>query len=169
MPGTFIQLDYVAGRYEKKAGGFDATDSYDQERTKSNGVAVLGGVWPKYYTPVEGSNLERDIVKGMGRADAIVVTGEGTGIETPMDKITRFRRILGGFPLYIGAGLNHSNAYEQMQVGDGAIVGSCLKRDNNTKYEVERARVKDLVSIFREVRKEKKKQEPVSDGPIIVQ
>ncbi len=150
----FIQLDYVAGNY-KERGQLDLS-SYILAREKHPDIAVLGGVWPKYYYPVQGSNLEKDVLEGTSRADAIVVTGNATGMETPLIKINKFREIMGGGHLFVGAGLNSRNAYEQMQVCDGAIVGSYFKFDGLTFEDVRRENVRALVAIFREVRKAKK-------------
>lgn len=148
----FIQLDHVAGSYMEGALNLAAYASF---KGKYPDIIVLGGVWPKYYHPEKGSDLEKDLREGMKRAEAIVVTGEGTGKETPLDKIKRFRKVLGNHPLIIGAGLTLKNAYEQLCIADGAIVGTSFKFSNNTCNPVERGRVKDFMSIVKEARKYK--------------
>jgi len=150
----FIQLDYVAGNYVN--GRWDV-DKYDDWRMRYPEIFVLGGVWPKYYLPVESSDLENDLKEGMQRADAIVVTGEGTGIDTPMEKIKRFRSTLGSYPLIIGAGLNPKNAYDQLIIADGCIVGSCFKPGGNTKAMVEKEMVKDFMEVVQQARSAKEK------------
>jgi len=147
----FIQLDYVAGRYTN--GERLNIEDYTKEREKHPDVFILGGVWPKYYHPQPGSNLENDLRVGIERAEAIVVTGAGTGQETPIQKIQQFRSILGTHPLIVGAGLTPDNAYQQLSIADGAIVGSYFKKDNQTENEVERQRVKNLMEMVQEVRK----------------
>lgn len=81
----------------------------------------------------------------MNLCDAVVVTGAGTGKETPLDKIKAFRKILGDFPLIIGAGLTADNI-EQMQYADGAIVGSYFKPSGVTTAKVDRLLVKEFMS-----------------------
>jgi len=120
----FIQLDYISGKYGKNTT-LDEAD-YLSYRNRHSNISVFGGVWPKYYVPAAGSNLENDLKNAMTLCDAIVVTGAGTGKETPIDKIKSFRNIIGDFPLIIGAGLNAENI-SQMEYADGAIVGSCFK------------------------------------------
>lgn len=147
----FIQLDHVAGIY-----GTDTKLNlpfYDAFRHEYPEILVLGGVWPKYYQPVKNSNLKTDLREGMKRADAIVVTGAGTGQETQIEKIQQFRAILGDHPLIVGAGLTPQNAYQQLSIADGAIVGSYFKKDNQTNNKIERQRVKDFMSVVQEVRK----------------
>ena len=148
----FIQLDHISGTYRSGTLNFE---SYKECKEKHPEIMVFGGVWPKYYRPVKESDLEADLKVGMQRAEAIVVTGEGTGKETPLDKIKKFREVLGEHHLIIGAGLNHDNAYEQLRLADGAIVGSCFKSDNNTRHSVDRRRVRDFMAVVNEVREYK--------------
>src|SRR3989338_11449955 len=90
---SFIQLDFVAGFYTQDIRGLHEKE-YLVERNSHPEVMVLGGVWPKYYTPIAGSDLGRDLRDGMRRADGVVVTGAGTGEETPYNKILQFRQTL---------------------------------------------------------------------------
>jgi len=146
----FIQLDHVAGTY----GGHGTLlfSEYQNVKERNPDVIVLGGVHPKYYHPVEGSDLEEDLKTGMQRAEAIVVTGEGTGMATPIDKIKRFREVIGDHPLVVGAGLTPDNAYEQLCISDGAIVGSSLKLNSNTHNPIDRQLVREFISVVREAR-----------------
>ena len=146
----FIQLDQVAGTYISGQLNFE---SYNQVKSQYPEIIVLGGVWPKYYHPIEGSDLKEDLKIGMQRAEAIVVTGAGTGKETPFDKIRIFRETLGEHPLVIGAGLTLTNAYEQLCISNGAIVGTALKIDDNTHNPMDRQRVRDFMSIAKEARR----------------
>ncbi len=119
----FIQLDYISGTYEKAK--LDES-KYITHRDKYPNISVFGGVWPKYYVPSVESDLKNDLRNAMHLCDAIVVTGSGTGKETPLDKIKLFRDTIGDFPLIIGAGLTAENI-NQMEYADGAIVGSYFK------------------------------------------
>jgi membrane complex biogenesis BtpA family protein len=150
----FIQLDHVAGRYMSEGMDFKELrfEAYGRFKERYPDIIVLGGVWPKYYHPVPGSDLERDLKQGMERAETIVVTGEGTGMETPLEKIKRFRDIIGDHPLIVGSGLTPDNAYESLCIADGAIVGTSLKIDGRTENPVDRSRVRDLMQAVNEAR-----------------
>ena len=137
----FIQLDFVSGKYERSKQ-LDIQD-YMFYRNKYSNITVMGGVWPKYYSPVKGSNLDDDLKEAMSLCDSIVVTGSGTGKETPLDKIKYFRNVIGDFPLIIGAGLTSDNI-SQIEYADGAIVGSYFKPGGATTAKVS----KDLVEKF---------------------
>ncbi len=143
----FIQQDHVAGSYHQ--GELNAK-LYERCREKYPDIVVLGGVWPKYYTPIQGSDLELDLKEGMERADAIVVTGEGTGIETSIEKILQFKEIIDDFPLIVGAGVTPNNAHEQLENTDGVIVGSSLKPFNQTDLMANRQYVMAFVDAAKE-------------------
>jgi len=146
----FVQIDYVAGAY--KNGNPIDVEKYLSNKATCPDVTVLGGVWPKYYRPVPNSVLKNDIENGMKLAEAIVVTGEGTGKQTPFEKITEFRNILGEHPLIVGAGLNISNVVEQLSVADGGIVGSCFKPHGITTKKIERSLVQEFMSEVKKAR-----------------
>ena len=133
----FIQFDSVQTRDLDLA-------YYNKSREKYPNICVLGGIRFKYKR-MTGNSLEEDLAEGMPRCDAVVTTGEGTGIETPTEKLRDFKRILGSFPLVVGAGVNLKNVYEQLEIADGAIVGSYFK-SYDTNEKVIRERVSELMS-----------------------
>ncbi|MEK6898573.1 MAG: BtpA/SgcQ family protein [Nanoarchaeota archaeon] len=140
----FVQFDNVSGGIDFSTLGL--------LRGKFPNISLLGGVRFK-YTKDTGNSLEKDLTLAMGICEAIVTTGEGTGIETPTDKLRAFKYHLGDFPLVVGAGVNAKNAYEQLRVCDGAIIGSYFKPNGDTQMPVDRIRVRELMDIVREVRR----------------
>jgi len=153
----FIQLDYVAGKYEQAGDRTKSQElninSYSSFKEKFPDIIVLGGVWPKYFYPIHGSNLDSDLETGLERAEAIVVTGEGTGMATPMKKIKYFREKIGDRPLVVGAGLEVDNAYDKLCIANGAIVGTTFKVNGYTPNQVDKVRVKDFMDIVKQARK----------------
>ncbi len=136
----FIQFDSVQ---EKDLD----VEKYNTMRIRSPNVVVLGGIRFKYKT-YTGNSLEKDLQESMSKCEAIVTTGEGTGLETPIQKLRDFKNILGDYPLISGAGINRENIKEQLDVVDGVIVGSYLK-DYNTREKVKRYRVRELVQAMK--------------------
>lgn len=128
---------------------------YEKLRQAFPRVAVLGGIGFKYTRPT-GNPLEIDLEFGRRHAEAIVTTGLGTGVETPVSKLELYKRHLGEFHLIIGAGVRPSNAREQLQVADGAIVGSYLKQDGDASMPVDKYRVRSLMKQVRFLRDELK-------------
>jgi membrane complex biogenesis BtpA family protein len=147
----FIQLDYISGTYENPRRPSEKihlnVPHFKKFRDRFPEIKILGGVHPKYYTPVEGSSLMIDLEDAQERCDAIVVTGAGTGKETPLDKIKDFKGFLGNsLPVIIGAGLDEFNVEEQLAHADGAIVGSYFKTNGQATGKVEKDRVRDFMA-----------------------
>jgi len=138
---SFVQIDSVD----------EDLDRYSSERKTFPNLAVLGGVRFKYQ-PSTGKSLEEDIVQGKSRCDAIVTTGDGTGLETPIEKLKQFKHILPNFPLIVGAGVDYSNVIEQLMIADSAIVGSYFKPEKNTYAPVGRELVREFMDRVKEVR-----------------
>jgi uncharacterized protein len=136
--GRFVQYDSIQG------------DKFNPN-LETFGQFVLGGVGFKYQ-PDSGNSLKYDLVEGMSRCDAIVTTGDGTGIETPISKLKKYKEIIVDFPLIVGAGLNFGNVYDSLKVADGGIVGSCFKPRGDTSAEVDRRLVRKFMEPVFEVR-----------------
>ena len=92
-----------------------------------------------------GRTLTEDLKIGMGRCDAVVCTGEGTGLATPMDKVEKFKQILGDFPVIIGAGVTIDMVEACRRNSDGVIVGSWFKDNHRAEYSVNEDNVKDFM------------------------
>lgn len=120
----FIQFDTIQEEY------LDVC-KFNSLKQEFPDVVVLGGVGFKYI-PETGRTLDQELEEGKQRCDAIVTTGEGTGIETPLEKLKVYRSKLKDFPLIIGAGVTDQNIREQLQYADGAIIGSFFKKDYQT-------------------------------------
>ncbi len=139
----FIQVDYVAGKY-KNSPPIDETDFMLQKFLHPD-IKVLGGVWPKYYEPETPWSLPKDIEDAKRRTHAIVVTGSGTGKETPIEKINAFRTMAKDHPIIVGAGVNSKNIVEQLKLSNGVIVGSCFKPAGKTTKKISRELVKEFM------------------------
>ena len=59
-------------------------------------------------------------------ADGIIVTGTQIGEETPIDLIKRVKEVV-KLPVFAGSGVKAENIKTQLQIADGAIIGSSLK------------------------------------------
>lgn len=146
---SFVQFDSVAGHLKER-------DDYSYEAfinkyRKESKAFILGGVRFKYQPYLSGRTLEEDLKIGMTRCDAIVVTQDATGQETSMEKIKEFRKIIGDFPLIIGAGVTAENCVEQLSIGDAAIVGSYFKDTYKDSGDVDGNHVKKLLDTLKKI------------------
>ena len=118
-------------------------------------VFLLGGVRFKYQPVRSGRSEAEDLRIGRERCDAVVVTGAGTGVDTGLEKIRRFRESLGDFPLFVGAGMTAENCAAQLAVADGAIVGTWFKEGGRTESPVDPERVRQFMREVKRVRRER--------------
>ena len=112
---------------------------------KAVDVVLLGGVRFKYQPVLSGRTLEEDLLFGMERCDAIVCTGEGTGIPTPFGKVEEFKTVVKDFPVVVGAGVTLDTVAETFKKADGAIVGSWIKVGHITHNTVDKSLLKQFV------------------------
>ncbi len=141
----FIQIDSV------QTPDLNVT-LYNSFRGDNPRITVFGGVGFKYTLPT-GNPLEKDLAEGSSRCDVIVTTGGGTGMETPLEKLKKYRGILGEFPLIVGAGVTLKNVSRQLSVADGAIVGSFFKEQGKTTSPVDAFKVRDFMDEVRNLRR----------------
>lgn len=149
----FIQLDSVVGHVKPRDEA--SMEAFLKLYRSQTDALVFGGVRFKYQPVLSDKSLSEDLAIAIHRCDAIVVTGEGTGLETDLAKIKTFRSEIKDFPLLVGAGLNCQNAKEQMQFADGAIVGSYFKENHQDTGELNPNYVEEMISLFRKIREEK--------------
>lgn len=133
---SFVQFDSM------QSGDLEI-ETYKKLRSSFPNICVLGGVRFKYKSST-GRSLEEDLAEAVSLCDAIVTTGEGTGKETPIEKLRDFRRVLGNFPLIVGAGVNENNISEQSKIVDGAIIGSAFKPYSDTTKKVDKNLVRKI-------------------------
>lgn len=143
----FIQIDSVCGHLPPKED-VQFAESLAELRAGSR-AAVLGGVRFKYQAELSGRSELVDLALGTARCDAIVTTGDGTGLPTPMAKLRRFRLMLKEFPLVVGAGVTADTVAENLSVCDGAIVGSWLKVEHRDTGDVSARNVRQFMAAAR--------------------
>ena len=149
----FIQIDSVAGHLPTEIVNRDEQfgDQLNEYRSLTD-IPVLGGVRFKYQKVLSERTLSDDLRVGMKRCDGIVVTGDRTGQQTAIQKITLFRNTIGEFPLILGAGLTAENCHESMSICDAAIVGSYIKDTHRDMGIVSADHVKKLMKEVNKIR-----------------
>lgn len=147
----FLQIDSVCGHLPHRQD-LAFAEELRAARLQSD-AAVLGGVRFKYQPVRSGRSLQADLQLGMERCDAIVVTGEGTGLPTPPSKLYEFRAIVGDFPLLVGAGVTAGSIAATMQDAQGAIIGSWFKENHRDTGDTVEAYIREIVERTDSVRR----------------
>mgnify|MGYP000262272053 CR=1 FL=1 len=99
-------------------------------------VLVLADVHVKHAVTL-GPPLEESARSAVerGMADALIVTGPGTGRPPDPERVRRVREAVPSAPVLVGSGVTPENAALLMRWADGAIVGTYLKREGRVDPE----------------------------------
>ncbi|MGQ3414063.1 BtpA/SgcQ family protein [Natrinema sp. LN54] len=124
-----------------------------RERLEAD-VAILADVHVKHATPIGETEIGRAARETVerGGADGVIVSGPGTGAETPLADVERVAETLDGpdgdrAPVFVGSGVTSETVADCLEAGaDGVIVGTALKRAGETTNPVSRERVERLVA-----------------------
>lgn len=114
-------------------------------------VQILADVHVKHATPLGDESLEnaaRDTLE-RGLADALIVSGTGTGQAADLEDLRRVRLACPGARILIGSGITVGSVDNYLSEADGVIVGSSLKRAGKCGNPVDGTRVRQLSRHFR--------------------
>jgi hypothetical protein len=81
-------------------------------------------------------------------ADAIVVTGQATGLEPSTESLELVRRSV-QIPIIAGSGVNSENVKKILPLVDGVIVGTAFKKDGKVENRVDRAMVRKFMNLIK--------------------
>jgi membrane complex biogenesis BtpA family protein len=115
-------------------------------------VEVWADVMVKHATPPPGLGIEQAVEDTVlrGGADAVIVSGSGTGVAPDTDQAARARAVLPkGTRLVIGSGAGADNLGTLAQVADTVIVGSSLKVDGVATERLDKRRVAAFLETAR--------------------
>jgi membrane complex biogenesis BtpA family protein len=115
------------------------------------GVAIFADVWVKHAAPFPGAELEQAAEDAFrrGLADALIVTGSGTGKTTDLARVARVKQAVPEAAVFIGSGITPETVAEALGIADGAIVGSALARDGIAGRGIDAERAVELVRALR--------------------
>jgi membrane complex biogenesis BtpA family protein len=92
------------------------------------------------------SEVEDTLVRGL--ADALIVSGSGTGKATDPAHVQRVKRAAGAAPVFIGSGVDERSLSQHLPHADGFIIGSAFKQNNNAANPVDAQRVRLIMSLL---------------------
>jgi membrane complex biogenesis BtpA family protein len=125
-----------------------------RERTLlgASDIRIFADVDVKHSAPLAERDLEDEVddVARRALADAIIVSGAGTGKKTDPAKARRAKAAAPDLPLFIGSGITAETIGGFAGIADGFIVGTSLKKEGLASNPVEAARVRALLEKLRE-------------------
>lgn len=126
----------------------DAANTLAYRQMLGVDVQIFADILVKHAVPMGEVDPKRAAEETVGRglADAVIVTGHGTGAPVDITILKAAKSGCGPAPLFIGSGLHVGNAGELLSIADGAIVGTTFKFEGLTKNAVDVQRVKALMA-----------------------
>jgi hypothetical protein len=110
-------------------------------------VQIFADVHVKHAVPLGNWTIEdaaRDTVE-RGLADALIVSGAGTGRAAELADVERVRRTAPTTRILLGSGVTLANLRDFLPAADGFIVGTSLKVGGKVSNPVDVKRVAALV------------------------
>lgn len=118
------------------------------------GVAIWADVDVKHSAPLAPRDVAREaddlVVRGL--ADAVLVTGEGTGRGVDVTKLRRVRDAVPGVPVLVASGVTIESLGEVAALCDGVIVGSALRSDGRAGGAIDGVLAAKFATAFRAAR-----------------
>ena len=149
----FVRINVLTGAYVTDQGVIEG-DAYGilryRQQLGASDVAILADVLVKHATPLaplSAVDATKDTLL-RGHADAVIVTGSGTGEPVDRKTLEEVARAADGRPVLIGSGTKPETLPNYATFIKGAIVGTSLKKDGLVSNPVDVERVKKMVKVF---------------------
>jgi len=99
-------------------------------------VAIWADLHPKFSRNLISTPLQESArMAEIALADAVIITGNATGLATPLADVTAVKEAT-RLPVLVGSGATADSIADILQTADGAIVGSAFKEDGNVYNQV---------------------------------
>lgn len=152
----FIRVNILTGAMLTDQGIIEGEahelHAYRRKLARHKQIRIFADVLVKHANPIgldtDIQQVAKDTVE-RGLADAIIISGTGTGSAPDMEDLRRARAAVPETPILIGSGISKENAGEFMSIADGVIVASSLKRQGILQNPVDVERVRSLVKAIR--------------------
>lgn len=148
-PATFVRINVLSGSMFTDQGPIvgRAAEVARLRAAICPQVEIMADVFVKHATPPSGLTLAdatSDLVERAG-ADAVVVSGAGTGSPTSLDDVMTVTS-LSHLPVFIGSGVTAATVSGLLAVATGVIVGTDTKIDGDATKPVDLTRATAIVT-----------------------
>ncbi|MEX0776255.1 MAG: BtpA/SgcQ family protein [Phycisphaeraceae bacterium] len=147
---SFIRVNILCGARVTDQGVIQGI-AHDLLRLRQNlgagHIRILADVDVKHSAPLAQRAIEDEVADTVerGLADALVVSGSGTGKPVDADQLQRVKRAAGDCPVFLGSGVSTGTIGAYLPHIDGVIVGTSIKRDGKAEQPVDAQRVRALM------------------------
>ena len=146
--GSFVRVNVHTGAMITDQGIIEgnAHETLRYRERVCPGALIFADVQVKHAVPLGDCPIEiaaRDTLD-RGLADALIISGMGTGEPTRLTEVERVRRACPAARILLGSGVTAGNVGLYLAKADGFIVGTSLKRDGQVNRPVDVKRVAAL-------------------------
>lgn len=153
--GKFVRVPYYTETYIVDAGMMDsiAAEALRYRKFLGADVKIFADVHIKHGYPM----LQRPIgqaaadTEHRGCADAILVTGIATGAETDLSDVKEVKASVHYTPVFVASGVDDKNLGSYSKYADGVILGTHIKKDNDTEAPIDPAKLKHFMDVAHKV------------------
>jgi len=147
--GSFIRVNVHSGAMLTDQGIIEG-DAYGTLRYRERvcpSAQIFADVHVKHAVPLGDWKIEEAASDTLerGLADALIVSGTGTGKAVDLDELKRVRSACPDANILLGSGVTEKNVHLFLKHANGFIVGSSLKKDGKLANPVDPRRVAGLV------------------------
>jgi len=152
----FVRVNVHVGATATDQGVIEgrAAETLRLRKALGSNVEIWADVHVKHGRSLAHAEIEREAEDAVqrGHADALIVSGAGTGKATDLDELQRVRDQKLGVPVLAGSGVTLDNAADILQIADGVIVGTSLKKNARTDAALDPERTRRFVETARALR-----------------
>jgi membrane complex biogenesis BtpA family protein len=152
---SFIRVNVLTGvMYTDQGPIVGRADELQRRRAAlAPQVEVWADVMVKHATPPPGLGMARAAEDAVlrGLADAVIVSGDGTGTDPDLDQARLARTVIPKETrLVIGSGVSVDNLATLLEVADTVIIGSSIKVDGDASSRVDPLRAAAFIEAARD-------------------
>ncbi|GIW75441.1 MAG: phosphoribosylanthranilate isomerase [Phycisphaerae bacterium] len=150
---SFIRVNVLCGARLTDQGviqGISADLMRLRRRLGADTIKVMADVDVKHSVPLAPVELEHEIEDTLtrGLADALIISGSGTGKITDVRKVARVAKIVPDTPIFVGSGVTPKTARNYLPHAKGLIVGTSFKEHGRVDAPVDPDRVRVLLEAI---------------------
>jgi membrane complex biogenesis BtpA family protein len=146
---AFIRVNVLSGIYATDQGLItgEAHELLRRRAAISPGVRIAADVHVKHAVPVSQPDIALAAEETAHRAgaDMLIVSGAGTGKPTDLAAVRRVKDAVRDKPVWIGSGVTAETVREFLDIADGVIVGTALKKNGRTSAALDGRRIGEFI------------------------
>jgi membrane complex biogenesis BtpA family protein len=150
---SFIRVNILTGARLTDQGIISgrAAEILRLRSTLKSSVRIFADIDVKHSAPLAPYPIESEIADTVerGMADALIVSGRGTGHAPSPTEVAAIRQ-KASRPVYIGSGISSANLSSYVGLIDGFIVGTSIKSSADIFSPVSKAKTIEIVQKFRQ-------------------